>query len=571
MSEKYMIIDGIRTAFTDEKNILQVIRKAGIHVPTFCYYTDMSIYGACRMCVVEDERGSIIASCSTPPKDKMVIRTNTSKLHQHRKMILELLLASQCRDCTICEKNGNCRLQMLAARFHLTKVRFPNTHPEPVIDDSSLSIVRDPSKCILCGDCVRMCNEVQHVGAIDFAHRGANMIVSPAFGRPIAETDCVNCGQCAAVCPTAAITIKKDLKGVWQALYAPNKRVVVQIAPAVRVAIGEEFGIAPGKNTIGKIYTALRMLGFDTVFDTSFSADLTVIEEANELVYKLENGEKKYPQGNTMPLFTSCCPAWVRFVETKYPELLPYVSTCKSPMEMFGAVLKEYYKPADKEAGMETISVAVMPCVAKKYEAARDEFCRDRVPDVDYVITTKELILMIKELGVQFQEIEPSAPDMPFSINSGAGVIFGVTGGVMEAALRHVAAKNNETLREIEYSGVRGLEGTKIAEVSLGDKTLRVGVVNGLGNADTLIRKLQRGEEKLDFVEVMACPYGCIGGAGQPFGYRSVKEDRAQGMYKADKSAIVKRSCDNPTLINLYENGMLKERSHELLHVHYGK
>ncbi|WP_337460980.1 [FeFe] hydrogenase, group A [Jutongia sp.] len=571
MSEKYMIIDGIRTAFTDEKNILQVIRKAGIHVPTFCYYTDMSIYGACRMCVVEDERGSIIASCSTPPKDKMVIRTNTSKLHQHRKMILELLLASHCRDCTICEKNGNCRLQMLAARFHLTKVRFPNTHPEPVIDDSSLSIVRDPSKCILCGDCVRMCNEVQHVGAIDFAHRGANMIVSPAFGRPIAETDCVNCGQCAAVCPTAAITIKKDLKGVWQALYAPNKRVVVQIAPAVRVAIGEEFGIAPGKNTIGKIYTALRMLGFDTVFDTSFSADLTVIEEANELVYKLENGEKKYPQGNTMPLFTSCCPAWVRFVETKYPELLPYVSTCKSPMEMFGAVLKEYYKPADKEAGMETISVAVMPCVAKKYEAARDEFCRDRVPDVDYVITTKELILMIKELGVQFQEIEPSAPDMPFSINSGAGVIFGVTGGVMEAALRHVAAKNNETLREIEYSGVRGLEGTKIAEVSLGDKTLRVGVVNGLGNADTLIRKLQRGEEKLDFVEVMACPYGCIGGAGQPFGYRSVKEDRAQGMYKADKSAIVKRSCDNPTLINLYENGMLKERSHELLHVHYGK
>ncbi len=571
MSEKYMIIDGIRTAFTDEKNILQVIRKAGIHVPTFCYYTDMSIYGACRMCVVEDERGSIIASCSTPPKDKMVIRTNTSKLHQHRKMILELLLASHCRDCTICEKNGNCRLQMLAARFHLTKVRFPNTHPEPVIDDSSLSIVRDPSKCILCGDCVRMCNEVQHVGAIDFAHRGANMIVSPAFGRPIAETDCVNCGQCAAVCPTAAITIKKDLKGVWQALYAPNKRVVVQIAPAVRVAIGEEFGIAPGKNTIGKIYTALRMLGFDTVFDTSFSADLTVIEEANELVYKLENGEKKYPQGNTMPLFTSCCPAWVRFVETKYPELLPYVSTCKSPMEMFGAVLKEYYKPADEEAGMETISVAVMPCVAKKYEAARDEFCRDGVPDVDYVITTKELILMIKELGVQFQEIEPSAPDMPFSINSGAGVIFGVTGGVMEAALRHVAAKNNETLREIEYSGVRGLEGTKIAEVSLGDKTLRVGVVNGLGNADTLIRKLQRGEEKLDFVEVMACPYGCIGGAGQPFGYRSVKEDRAQGMYKADKSAIVKRSCDNPTLINLYENGMLKERSHELLHVHYGK
>ena len=558
MSKKYMVIDGIRTEFTDEKNILQVIRKAGIHVPTFCYYSDMSIYGACRMCVVEDERGGIIASCSTPPKDKMVIRTNTSKLHQHRKMILELLLASHCRDCTVCEKNGNCRLQMLATRFRLSNVRFPNTHPERCIDDSSLSIVRDPSKCILCGDCVRMCNEVQHVGAIDFANRGADMVVSPAFGKNIADTDCVNCGQCAAVCPTAAITIKNDLKEVWQALYAPNKRVVAQIAPAVRVAIGEEFGIAPGKNTVGKIFTALRMLGFDTVFDTSFGADLTVVEEAGELVYKLENGEKKYPQGNSLPLFTSCCPAWVRFVETKYPELLPYVSTCKSPMEMFGAVLKEYYKPADEETGVETVSVAIMPCVAKKYEAARDEFKRDNVPDVDYVITTKELILMIKELGIQFNEIEPSAPDMPFSISSGAGVIFGVTGGVMEAALRHVAEKNNEALREIEYSGIRGLEGTKIAEVEVSGKILRIGVVI-------------RGEEKLDFVEVMACPYGCIGGAGQPFGYQQVKQERANGMYKADKSAIVKRSEENPTLLNMYENGMLKEHAHELLHVHYGK
>lgn len=571
MSKKYMVIDGIRTEFTDETNILQVIRKSGIHVPTFCYYTDMSIYGACRMCVVEDERGGIIASCSTPPRDKMVIRTNTSKLHEHRKMILELLLASHCRDCTTCEKSGACRLQMLAARFRLTEVRFPNTHPERLIDDSSISIVRDPSKCILCGDCVRMCNEVQHVGAIDFAHRGADMVVSPAFGRKIAETDCVNCGQCAAVCPTAAITIKNDLKEVWQALYAPDKRVVVQIAPAVRVALGEEFGLAPGKNTIGKIFTAIRMMGFDNVFDTSFGADMTVIEEAGELVYKLEHGEKKYPLGNSMPLFTSCCPAWVKFVETKHPEWLPYVSTCKSPMEMFGAVIKEYYKPADEENDMQTVSVAVMPCVAKKYEATREEFKRNEVPDVDYVITTKELIQMIKEMGIQFHEIEPSAPDMPFSISSGAGMIFGVTGGVMEAALRHVAAKNNEALREIEYSGIRGMEGTKIAEIEIAGKTLRVGVVNGLGNAEVLIEKLQRGEEKLDFVEVMACPYGCIGGAGQPFGYQTVKEERASGMYKADKSAIVKRSEENPTLQNMYETGMLKEHAHELLHVHYGK
>lgn len=569
--KKYMIIDGIRAEFTDEKNILQVIHKVGIHVPTFCYYSDMSIYGACRMCVVEDERGGIIASCSTPPKNKMVIKTNTGRLHDYRKMILELLLASHCRDCTVCEKNGNCRLQMLAARFRLTDVRFPNTHPERMIDDSSLSIVRDPSKCILCGDCVRMCNEVQHVGAIDFANRGANMVVTPAFNRKIAETDCVNCGQCAAVCPTAAITIKKDLKQVWQALYAPNKRVVAQVAPAVRVAIGEEFGLKPGKNSIGKIYTALRMCGFDTVFDTSVAADLTIVEEAAELVRKLENGENTYPNGNKYPLFTSCCPGWVRFVETKHRDMLPYVSTCKSPMEMFGAVIKEYYKPANKESGLETVSVAVMPCVAKKYEAARDEFKRNDVPDVDYVITTKELILMIKELGIQFDEIEPSAPDMPFSIYSGAGVIFGVTGGVTEAALRHVAAQDNETMRQLEYTGIRGLEGVKVAEVEIGEKTLRIGVVNGLGNADNLIEKIRSGEEHFDFVEVMACPYGCIGGAGQPFGYQSVKQERSTGMYKADKSAIIKRSGENPVVSQLYENGVLKGRSHELLHVNYLK
>ena len=295
------------------------------------------------------------------------------------------------------------------------------------------------------------------------------------------------------------------------------------------------------------------------------------MEEAAELVRKLENGENTYPNGNKYPLFTSCCPGWVRFVETKHRDMLPYVSTCKSPMEMFGEVIKEYYKPADKESGLETVSVAVMPCVAKKYEAARDEFKRNDVPDVDYVITTKELILMIKELGIQFDEIEPSAPDMPFSIYSGAGVIFGVTGGVTEAALRHVAAQDNETMRQLEYTGIRGLEGVKVAEVEIGEKTLRIGVVNGLGNADNLLEKIRSGEEHFDFVEVMACPYGCIGGAGQPFGYQSVKQERSTGMYKADKSAIIKRSGENPVVSQLYENGVLKGRSHELLHVNYLK
>ena len=560
---KYMIVDGIRVEFTDERNILQVIRKAGINVPTFCYYSDLSIYGACRMCVVEDERGRIMASCSTPPADKMVIKTNTSKLHDYRKMILELLLSSHCRDCTTCEKNGRCRLQMLASRFGLSNVRFKDTRPHMEIDDSSYAIVRDPGKCILCGDCVRMCNEVQNVGAIDFAHRGSNMIVTPAFGKNIADTDCVNCGQCAAVCPTAAITIKRDTKNVWKALYDQNVRTVVQVAPAVRVALGELFGLEPGENSIGKIFTALRMCGFDTVFDTSFAADLTIMEESNELLEKLQRGDTE------MPLFTSCCPGWIRYVETKHPDLMKYVSTCKSPMEMFGAVIKDYYKEADKESGLRTVSIAVMPCTAKKYEAARDEFKKDGVPDVDYVITTQELADMITELGIQFNEIEPSAPDMPFSISSGAGRIFGVTGGVAEAALRKVADNTPYALKEIEYCGVRGIEGVKSAYITLGDTALRIGVVSGLANAESLIQKIKSGEEHFDFVEVMACPMGCVNGAGQPFSYNEDKCQRAKGLYTSDKSSMVKRSNENPVVLDMYANGVLKEHSHRLLHVHY--
>lgn len=561
---KYMIIDGIRADFDQEKNILQVINSVGIHVPTLCYYSDLSIYGACRMCMVEDERGNLIASCSTPPKDRMVIRTNTPRLQHHRRMILELLLASHCRDCTVCEKNQTCRLQELAARLGLTDVRFPNTRKPQPIDDSSISIIRDPSKCILCGDCVRVCNEVQHVGAIDFAERGSNAIVTPAFGRKLAETDCVNCGQCAAVCPTAAIKIKTCHSKVWRELYNPKKRVVAQVAPAVRVALGEAFGLKPGEDSIGKIFTAIRMLGFDAVFDTCVGADLTVMEEAQELAEKLEKGDTEFP------LFTSCCPAWIRFSENLHPEVLPYISSCKSPMEMFGAVLKEYYKEADAEEGRETVSIAIMPCVAKKMEAAREEFVRDGKPDVDYVITTKELIHMIRESGIQFDEIDPEAPDMPFSISSGAGVIFGVTGGVAEAALRRlVKEKNTQTLRDIKFSGVRGMDGVKEATLNLNGREVHVGVVSGLGNAENLIERIKKKEVHFDFVEVMACPYGCIAGAGQPFCHKVDKKERMAGMYKADKAAPVKRSEENPVIYNLYHGGILENRAHELLHVHY--
>ena len=563
---KYMIIDGNRVEFDNEPNILSLVRKAGIDLPTFCYYSDLSIYGACRMCVVEDQWGDIIASCSTPPRDKMEVKTNTPKLHQHRKMILELLLAAHCRDCTVCDKNGKCRLQELALRFGIKTVRFSNNQADAELDTSSKSIIRDPGKCILCGDCVRMCNEVQNVGAIDFAHRGAKMIVSPAFNRKIAETNCVNCGQCAAVCPTGAITVKSDLKEVWKAIYNPKKRVVVQIAPAVRVALGEEFNIKVGENVIGKIVAALRRLGFDAIFDTSVGADLTIMEESKELIKKIEAGESKYP------LFTSCCPAWIRYVETKHKNLLPYISTCKSPMEMFGAVIKEQFKGLDEAEGLETVSVAIMPCTAKKYESARSEFLRNGVADVDYVLTTVEVVKMIKEIGIQFNELDPESTDMPFSLYSGAGVIFGVTGGVTEAAVRRVVAdKSPKALKDIEFLGFRGMEGVKVCELPMSEElTLRIAVVSGLSNAETLIGKIESGEEHFDFVEVMACPGGCIAGAGQPFSHKAEKVSRAHGIYKADKVSQMKRSEENPLMMSLY-NGLLKHRTHELLHVSYVK
>ncbi len=561
--EKYMIIDGERVPFTDEKNILAVIRKAGIILPTFCYYSDLSIYGACRMCVVEDHRGGIVASCSTPPKDGMEIRTNTPQLYYHRKRILELLLAAHCRDCTTCEKNGKCKLQELANRFSIPGVRFENTNPIRPIDTSSKAIVRNPNKCILCGDCVRVCSEIQHVGAIDFAHRGADMEISTAFGRDIADTNCVNCGQCAAVCPTGAITIKNDTHDVWEAIHNPKKRVVVQIAPAVRVAIGEGYGYDPGENTIGKLIASLRMLGVDAIFDTSVGADLTIMEEAQELVESLEETERKYP------LFTSCCPAWIRYVETQYPHVMPYVSTSKSPMQMFGAVIKEYYKKQDQKEGMETVSVAIMPCTAKKFEASREEFVRNGIKDVDYVLTSEEVIGMFKEIGIRFDRLEPEAYDMPFSIYSGAGVIFGATGGVTEAAVRRVVKdKSPKALKEIEFIGVRGMEGVKECQLDLGERTVRIAIVSGLGNADRLLQKIESGQEHFDFVEVMACPGGCVAGAGQPFARSTEKRMRAEGLYKNDKALQIKRSEENPLVDSLYQD-LLKNREHQLLHVNY--
>ena len=556
---KYITVNNRKVPFTDEKNVLSIIRKAGIDLPTFCYHSELSTYGACRLCVVEDNRGRIFASCSETPRDGMVIYTNTPRLQHHRKMILELLLASHCRDCTTCRKNGSCTLQKLALQLGVSYVRFENYKPQLPLDYSSDCLVRDPNKCILCGDCVRTCDEIQGLGILDFAYRGSNMTVTTAFDKPLAETDCVGCGQCRVVCPTGAITIKHNIHPVWEALADPNIRVVVQIAPAVRVAIGDKFGIPKGENSLGKLVAALRHMGFDEVYDTNFGADLTVIEESKELLERLESGEN-------LPLFTSCCPGWVKFVENKHPELKNNLSTCRSPQQMFGALIKEDARlnEVDKR---KTMVVSIMPCTAKKAEILRPDSFTDGEQDVDFVLTTNEVTRMIREAGIDLAQMPSEALDMPFGLSSGAAAIFGVTGGVTEAVLRRLIGSSKvEDLEQISISGVRGDESIKEVTVTLGDREVNIAVVNGLRSAEEIIQRIQSGEAHYDFVEVMACKRGCIAGGGQPLpiGPRT-KKARFEGMYAIDNVAQIKLSTQNPIISDLY-NGFLKGKEHKLLH-----
>lgn len=555
-----MTIDGQSIEFTDEPNVLSVIRKAGIDIPTLCYHSELSIYGACRLCTVENDRGKTFASCSEKPKDGMVIYTNTPRLMRYRKLILELLLAAHCRDCTTCIKSGECHLQELAHRMGVHEIRFENVREQQPIDTSSHAIIRDPNKCILCGDCVRMCDNVQNINSIDFAYRGTDAQVMPAFNKKIAETDCVGCGQCRVVCPTGAISIHTNIDVVWEALADKNTKVIAQIAPAVRVAIGDHFGYAKGENVMGKLVGVLHRLGFDEVYDTSYGADLTVVEESKEFIERFTSGQK-------MPLFTSCCPAWVKYCETKYPEFVPNLSTCRSPQQMFGAVVREYYKDPEKNEGKKIVSVSIMPCTAKKEEILRPESFTNGKQDVDYVLTTTEVVRMIRKSGIVFDKVEIEAADVPFGIGSGSGVIFGVTGGVTEAVLRRLQQGHSRVdMEAIKKSGVRGDEGIKTLTYDYNGREIRAAVVNGLANADKLLQQIKNHEVEYDFVEVMACRRGCIMGGGQPVnaGPRTRKA-RMKGLYDTDVNTQIKKSNENPMILSLYDS-LLKGKEHELLH-----
>ena len=555
-----MTIDGQAIEFTDEPNVLSVIRKAGIDIPTLCYHSELSIYGACRLCTVEDDRGKTFASCSEKPRDGMIIYTNTPRLMRYRKLILELLLAAHCRDCTTCIKSGECHLQELAHRMGVHEIRFENVREIQPIDTSSHANIRDPNKCILCGDCVRMCDNVQNINAIDFAYRGTDAQVIPAFNKKIAETDCVGCGQCRVVCPTGAISIHTNIDEVWEALADKNTKVIAQIAPAVRVAIGDNFGYAKGENVMGKLVGVLHRLGFDEVYDTSYGADLTVVEESKEFIERFTSGEK-------MPLFTSCCPAWVKYCENKYPEFVPNLSTCRSPQQMFGAVVREYYKDPEKNEGKKIVSVSIMPCTAKKEEILRPESYTNGRQDVDYVLTTTEIVRMIRKSGIVFDKVEIEAADVPFGIGSGSGVIFGVTGGVTEAVLRRLQQGHNRVdMESIKKSGVRGDDGIKVLTYNYNGREIKAAVVNGLANADKVLQQIKNHEAEYDFVEVMACRRGCIMGGGQPVnaGPRTRKA-RMKGLYDTDVNTQIKKSNENPMILSLYDT-LLKGKEHELLH-----
>ncbi len=566
--ENTLFVNGQTVEIADEPNLLEVIRKANIDLPTFCYHSELSLYGACRLCIVELEGKGVVASCSVQPEPGMEVRTHTAALREMRRTTLELLLANHPQACTTCAKNTQCKLQDLAQRFGIEDVVFNRPVKERPIDDSNPALVRDPNKCVLCGDCVRFCAEVQNVGAIDFANRGAQVTVTPAYNKGLGDVACVFCGQCAAVCPTGAITPNSAEQDVMAAIDDPETTVVAQLAPALRVALGEEFGYDPGTSVTWQMVAALKRLGFDKVYDTSFAADLTVIEEAGEFIERMDEGGERLPQ------FTSCCPAWIKTAEHFSPDLLPHLSSCRSPQQMFGSLARRTLPEQLNTTPEKLVVVSIMPCTAKKYEATREEFHQNGKPDVDHVLTTRELAGIIRGAGLRFQDLEPESFDLPLGFKSGAGVIFGNSGGVSEAVVRYAHEKvTGERSPEVDVHAVRGEEGVREAQISMGDRTVRMAVVHGLANAQRLTEQVRQGTCPYDFIEVMACPGGCIGGAGQPVSFdENIRQKRKAGLYAVDKGLQVHHPQDNPYVAASYRDAIGEiggEEAHDMLHTTY--
>ncbi|MGM0600854.1 MAG: NADH-dependent [FeFe] hydrogenase, group A6 [Candidatus Rifleibacteriota bacterium] len=546
--------------------LLTAIRRAGIKVPTLCHIDGLPPSGACRMCVVEID-GRLVPSCATTVNEGMKCFTHSQKAVRARKTIIELLLADHPDDCLYCVRNGNCELQTLAEEYGVRTRRYDGGKSTCKLDVSSPAIERDPAKCILCGKCVRVCEEVQNVSAIDFAGRGSKTRIEVAFNDGINMSSCVYCGQCIKVCPTGALREKSSTKEVLEAIADPDKYVVVQHAPAISVSVGETFGMKPGADCAGALNAALRRIGFDRVFDTSFTADLTIMEEGAELVERIKNGGK-------LPMLTSCSPGWVKFAEEFYPDLLENLSSCKSPQQMMGAVIKSYFAEKNNIDPKKIFSVSIMPCTAKKFEVTREEMLTDGVPDLDAVITNRELVRLLKMRGLDLNNVEPQGADTPFGVRTGAGKIFGTSGGVMEAALRSAHyLLTGEELEKFDIKSIRGLEGRKEAKVKIKDMEVGVAVVSGLKNASDLLDEIRAGRNDLHFIEIMACPGGCINGGGQPIGVtpEDVKA-RMKGLYKLDKFEEKRASHLNPDIQRLYEEYLgepLGHKSHKLLHTHY--
>jgi NADH-quinone oxidoreductase subunit G len=564
-----VIIDRIEVPFEGEVNLIELCRKAGIELPTFCYHPDISVFGACRMCIVEVVNGNwsgILPACSTKAADGMIVSTNTAQIRKMRKMIVELMLASHDQQCTTCPKSGDCQLQRVATSLGIVDIRFRQMPANAERDYSSDAIARDPSKCVLCGNCVRVCSEVQGVGTLDFSFRGAKSVVGPGFGKGLGEFEngCVACGQCAKICPVGALTPKHHIDETWAAIHDKSKTVVVQVAPAVRVAIAEYFGKESGTLATGSMVTALRRMGFARVFDTCYGADATVVEEGNEFLARRK-------AGNTRPMFTSCCPAWVSYAEMNYPDLLPNLSTCRSPMGMQSALCKDSLPKALNIRREDLMVVAVMPCTAKKFEAAREEFGRE----TDIVITTHELALMMKEIGItaeNFDTLEQGEFDAPFGDFSGGAVIFGKAGGVSEAVLRYIAESQNKGgAKDVKALSDDSQAGVKVSEITAGGETVKLAAVNGLANAKALVERIIAGEAHYDLVEVMACAGGCVNGGGQPiiFGESAGKSTkRTAGLNTNDTSRAYASSGENPGLQKMYET-LNHDKTHELLHTEY--